>query len=407
MARCINIDWLEVYALEPVDQPHTADFYRAAGLLVEERDYGTRIYNEMFTIYDDSHNPIIEVRRNPKQAAFSTSILPINACHIRLSNRMCYSKNAVAVMQNFLDTYHLTFSRIYRIDICLDFERFDCGDEPGKFLFRYIKGKYSKINQVNIAPHGKDRWDGRQWNYCHWGSLKSPISTKLYNKTLELAEVHDKPYIRQSWFNAGLVTDPVTCTKQCADGTAYRPTIWRVEFSIRSGVKNWLTYEADGEKKKRRSVRNTLNMYDTEEKLLAMFATLQEHYFHFRHYKFNKAKWDCPRKTLFRFKTNEVSYRVEHPSSNQPALTKEQRLLKYLREYQITHTDPDTRAAVLTIQHAVERQEQQRLLANPYSLLELKALQLTIAAVMNHHGEDPVRIFTDYLDELKNSPSTY
>lgn len=407
MIRCVNIDWLELYVLEPIDEPHNAEYYRGKQLWVHEREYGTRIYNEMFTILDNYNAPLIEIRRNPKQSNMQNAVLPPNACHIRLVNRYCYSKNAVSIMRNFLNEYNLTFSRIYRIDLCMDFERFDSGDLPNSFVSRYIKGRYTKINQANLAAHGKDRWDGRDWNYIHWGSQKSPISTKLYNKSLELREVHDKPYIRQSWFNAGLITNPVSCTKLRKDGTEYSPIIWRVEFSIRSAVKNWLTYEEDGNTKKKRSIRNTLAMYDTEDKLIAMFATLQEHYFHFRHYKYGKQKWDCPRKKLFDFDTEEFGLRVEHPSQSSQPLTKENRLLRYLDFFALTHHDPNIQSAVSVIRRAIDTDEQRRLLDNPYSLIELKALQLTIGAVQKNLGSNPIEVYNYYLEQLKQCEKTY
>ena len=60
---------------------------------------------------------------------------------LRLSNRTCYSDNAVQIMQDFLTKYDYEFVKIFRIDICLDFERFDSGDDPNLFLHRYIRRK--------------------------------------------------------------------------------------------------------------------------------------------------------------------------------------------------------------------------------------------------------------------------
>ena len=57
--RCINVDWLEVYALEPIDQPHNADYFRACGFEVMQRDYGTRIYEEMFKFLDVKNSAMI------------------------------------------------------------------------------------------------------------------------------------------------------------------------------------------------------------------------------------------------------------------------------------------------------------------------------------------------------------
>lgn len=400
MKRCINIDWLEVYALEPITQPCTPDFFRSCGLWVQEREYGTRLYHQMFTILDEHGDALIEMRRQPKQDYNQGGVLPINACHIRLPNRVCYSSQAVHIMQSFLDTYHIQFQRIFRIDLCLDLERFDTGDDPGTFLFRYIKGKYSKINQSELAPRGKDRWDGRTWNYCHWGSNKSPITTKIYNKTLELTEVHDKPYIRQSWYAAGLITDPVRCTRENVSGETYAPTIWRIEFSIKSGVKNWVTIERNGNPREKHSIRNTLEMYDTPEKRLAMFMALQEHYFHFRHYKYGKAKWDCPRKELFKFTPAETFYNVEHPSSTTPASTLAQRLEKYLRQYRNLYPTQNITAAADTIIEDIQARDTSRLCSSPTDLRELKALQQTISYCLQHPDIDPLKYFNKIYKSL-------
>lgn len=64
--RCVNIDWLEVYVLESNDHyPCNADYFRQHGYFVKERDYGTRVYKEMFIIEDEQGHDWLEVRRNP------------------------------------------------------------------------------------------------------------------------------------------------------------------------------------------------------------------------------------------------------------------------------------------------------------------------------------------------------
>ena len=63
--RCVNIDWLEVFAME-IGAPHDADYFIRAGFVVHVREYGTRIYNEMFTLDGQDGHPLLEVRRNPK-----------------------------------------------------------------------------------------------------------------------------------------------------------------------------------------------------------------------------------------------------------------------------------------------------------------------------------------------------
>ena len=52
-----------------------------------------------------------------------------------------------------------------------------------------MAGELAKVNQCKLSAHGKDSFDDRIWNSLSWGAEKSMISTKLYNKTLEMKEV--------------------------------------------------------------------------------------------------------------------------------------------------------------------------------------------------------------------------
>lgn len=103
----------------------------------------------------------------------SGGILPVNGCHIRLTNYSCYSENPIQRLREFLVKYHFTLVSIYRLDICMDFEHFDTGDDPQRFIKRYIDGRYSKMNQANVSVYGKDTWEQRVWNSLSW-VLRSP-----------------------------------------------------------------------------------------------------------------------------------------------------------------------------------------------------------------------------------------
>lgn len=405
--RCINLDWLEVYCLEPIDQPHDPDYYRGLGMEVDVRDYGTPQYKQMFTIRGEFGYGVIEVRRDPKQAEYENAILPINATHIRLTNRACYARNAVQELQAFLERHHYTLVRIFRIDLCLDFVRFDSGDDPQSFVHRYIKRKYSKINQAEGHGHFTDRWDGRHWNSISWGKAVSAVTTKLYNKSLELMEVHDKPYIKQSWFESGLIDHPIDCYKLQADGQRRYPTIWRLEFSIKSKVKNWTTIEYHGEEKKLRSIPNRLDVYDTEDKMLTMFASLCEHYFHFKHFQYGVLKSKCPDKVLFKFDKMPVQMRVEHPASPQREDNELLRLRKYLMRYRLVHFDPQVTKAIDNIVERIDAENLRRYTANPANTMELRALQLAIARRIDGDRRDIFDVLHEIEADLKNGQELF
>ena len=351
--RCCNLDWLEVFCFEPLDVPRNADFFRDVGLEVIERPYGTRVYREMFTIKDSWGQPAVEIRRNPVSGASDGGVLPINACHIRLTNRACYYNNAAAFLKEFLDTYGFMFQRIARVDVCLDFIRFDSLDYPERFVRRFLEGKYRKINQGRIHVHGDDCWHGQQYNSVSWGSHKSQVSTKLYNKSKELKEAHDKPYIKQAWFECGLVHHPIDCYVKDRKGRLHYPDIWRLEFSIQSSVKGWYRIEENGKAKKIHSFRNNLDEWLTREKCLEKFFSLVPHYFHFKYYDPNQRKDRCRDKSLFDLQSNLAVYHIERIAAADRQQPLEARLRKLLEQYRQKKIDPDVRSSIDVILQAI------------------------------------------------------
>lgn len=396
--RCVNLDWLEVYAHEPLAEPRDPDYFRSQGFVVREREYGTRVYEQMFTLEDRDGHPFIEVRRKPK-----SEVIDMNSCHIRLHNRTCYYNDAANIMKEFLSRYGITFVRISRVDICLDFEYFDSGDDPQKFLVRYLNGVYSKINQANISAHGTDRWDGRDWNSLSWGSPTSDVGTKMYNKTLELfdpiTQSYKKPYIRQAWQACGLIDDWQYCTKVKPDGTVYKPTIWRVEFSIRTSKKNWFRINPDGKGSKIHSVRNTLDMYDERSKLLVMFFSLARHYFHFKYYQDGQRKDRCDDKVLFKPNDIEYFYKLDKAkiASEHSADRRYSSLLVQLQRYRETCTDLDIRKSCTKLIDYISRSISAMEIGANVSPQELSAWHY--AAELIFGGDN--RTFPTILDEVR------
>lgn len=364
MKRCLNLDWLEVYCHElQAGYPHDADYFRAQGFYVEQRPYGTRVYADMFTVYDTYNQPFIEIRRLPLAVKKNTekSVIDPMSCHLRFNNRYCYYHNAAEIMQQFIHRYGFQYIAIARVDLCLDFEKFDSGDEPATFIRRYLNQTYAKINQSEISAHGKDQWDGIQFNSLSWGSPTSPIGTKIYDKTLEI-KTHSKPqkdkkkqttkyskpykpWIPQAWVQSGLLTDFQALTKTLPDGTVYSPRIWRLEFSIRSKVKNWVTLKnshRNDTPHKYLSYRNDLDIYQDDQRKLTLFASLVHQYFFFRKYDKGKRKYDCPEKKLFNFNPQDTLVKVEKPlttTRDQSRLTMLLHLLEDYREHKVKTDD--------------------------------------------------------------------
>lgn len=386
LKRCINLDWLEVHAREPVTKPHDANYFRSCGFIVHEREYGTRVYKEMFVLEGTDGENLLEIRRNPASSGLN-GIHDINECHIRLVNRTCYFDNAAEAFTQFLSVHGYTDIRISRVDICLDFVRFDKGDDPQAFVRRYFRHKYAKINQGRISGHGDDTWTGQEWNSLAWGSKTSAVTTKMYNKTMELydtkTDTFAKPYIRQAWLLCGFIDDMQRVTLNNE-----RVQVWRVEFSLRSAVKNWIPIEIDGKEKNYQSIRNTLECYQGRDRMLVMFASLANHYFHFKKYKQGQRKDRCKDKILFDFSGKQITYRIGKndyaAASKQNAQEKYMRLIAKIRAYQQSHIATEIHKACDVLIQSMTEENMRSEMANPWSNEELMFLREVLSRRVQH-----------------------
>lgn len=379
--RCINIDWLEVYCLESRTQyPCDAEYFRRHGYLVQEREYGTRQYNQMFTIMDKWGNPMIEVRRDPPSGSSAFNGLTEDSTHIRLVNAYCYYNNPIALLREFLMRHDYIFKRIFRIDVCYDFEYFDSGDLPERFVKRFLECKYRKINQCHLAAHGQDNWNGYEWQTLSWGSPASMVSTKMYDKTHELKQLTaDKPYIRQAWFECGLVDDPIKLVKMGADGELYSPKIWRVEFSMKSSADRWVVIEdQSGKRVKKKAVPHTLQLFEGRERLWERFEELAFHYFRFKYYEPDKRKDRCRDKVLFHFNQDREFYQLEQIAPASKPRQEVEILRRRLMAYKSSTLDEKQRTACDVILQAIEARDLKRL-CNPHDEVYFEALRQAIA----------------------------
>ena len=424
--RCIHVDWLEIYCLEPLDAfPLDAEYYRNKGYQVREREYGTRVYKEMFELLNQNGDPVLEVRRNPASGDSEFSGLVPESCHLRLPNWILYQDNPVRYLMDVVLQHGYIFKRIFRIDIALDFQYFDTGDDPAAFVRRYLKGQYRKINQCNLTAHGEDNWNQCDWNSLSWGSRKSMVSTKLYNKTKELKEgKSSKPYIRTCWMLAGLVDNPLSLTKRKADGTMEPVDIWRLEFSIKSSCDGLVVIEMQkGRKVEKEKFPHRLPMYDGDEKLWARFQDLCYHYFRFKHKEYieltdkydggvlesvhsegNKVlrrKSRCQDKILFYFDAGHQFMKLTSAPADRKANTKEDILERRLRMFMAQHPTQDIEKAVHTILDAIDLDKLQSY-SPEKRLREAKALQILLKWKMKGDGRSATEllaIINDMLDQ--------
>lgn len=348
--RCVNIDWLEMYVWEP-NEPRDTDYFISRGFEVRERDYGTKHWQEVFTIYDDRGDEFMEVRRNPRKGANDHhTIYPDNACNLRLVNRYCYFDTAAWLMSDFIEKHHYTIRRIYRIDLCIDLKLFDSKDKPKDVVRRIIRHNYTKVYQSERTTHGRDKWNECDDNSISWGKKKSMVVTRFYNKSLELATQHDKPWIRQAWFEAGLTDDPLTPVILDERGEVIGDPVWRLEFQINSSARGWFVCEGDH---KDEYVEHTLEAYWNRQLIQQAIAVLTEHYFNFRIFKQGVPKYDCPKKVLFRWSDEDLHYTLRNSLVRRTYDNKGSQLLRYLRRLRESYPDDEVRRHCMALEAKV------------------------------------------------------
>lgn len=241
------------------------DMPRVDGYEYEQMPYGTRQYGELFAVYLYKEK-IAEVQRRP----YSSALHPAG-CIVKFDNHLLYSAQGLAIIAAFLDYHEISVQSISRVDICADFNKFETyevvdlirdflsmtlrhvgrGDGGAYFEHRAKVNKRTRINNYYM-----------QYSGLSFGSRQSDVRVYLYNKTKELAEVHDKPYIRDTWEHAGL------------QNTRKNP-VWRLEVSISGKGTKFRNKENE------ETVTITIDMLRDKEKLATLYYTFVSHYFQF------------------------------------------------------------------------------------------------------------------------------
>ena len=141
---------------------------------------------------------------------------------IKLSNAVLYVTDWYFILNDLLDTLGWVPINITRVDLACDFNYFMGGLHPETFLRKYVsqnKMSYLRKGSNKFCVYGNKGIGNTIIESIRWGSRNSGVSTYMYNKTKELEDVHDKPWIRNAWEKAELSSTM---------------DVWRVEISISS-----------------------------------------------------------------------------------------------------------------------------------------------------------------------------
>ena len=226
MTKTIALDWLAVYGYMGYEHQGIIlpfpELPRQDGYTYERMPYGTRQYSQLWQI-KVGKELFCEVQRAP----YSPQLHPAG-CIVKFANRVLYTPDAHELIARFLDEHYISVQSVSRCDVCCDFQRFHTMT-PHELIVGFASMTLRHIGRGDGACYfehdaHKDPVTKVSEYYMHYsgisfGSKSSDIRVYLYNKTKELAEVKDKPYIRDTWAAAGMVA------------SATHP-VWRLEVSI-------------------------------------------------------------------------------------------------------------------------------------------------------------------------------
>lgn len=203
--RCVSVDWLKMYCESSMIVQNKRWEWRKV-------EHGTQQFRDVYKVYDrERQEQYCYVEMTPY-----SPIIPKRTVMVQVCNRWLYKKNWNVELNNFLLASNIIPISISRIDIACDFNTFAKGLKPESVIKRMASGEYCvksgrKIDFQGVTGHGIT------YEYMRLGNRDSEISAYLYNKTKELKQVMDKPYIREMWSNSGLDVQ--------AD-------VWRLEVSL-------------------------------------------------------------------------------------------------------------------------------------------------------------------------------
>lgn len=215
----VSVDWLQTYCLgDRIEPGEYAD--EVYSFSVIGRPEATKMFTHVVEVYHQRLKvaTITQCPRSP--------VINPRCTLVKLENRVLYSSKYVSLLFAIQKILRLRYKGITRIDVACDFNTFFNGRSPQKFIKQYIttvpgdaKHIYRKGSDEFFVRGSKKKNAASFFNYIRLGSKNSRIHSYIYDKTQELKDKKDKPWIRAAWERAGLTNSDDT-------------HVWRAEISI-------------------------------------------------------------------------------------------------------------------------------------------------------------------------------
>lgn len=227
---CISVDWFEVCCYgAPIEKGER--IINGMRYEIIDEDKNTRIFKKLYKVVHRGLD-YFYIQQEPISSALKKGLTLV-----KVANRVLYSEKYVPLLIELLKSLGLHYKGVSRLDIAYDCNYFYDGRSPKKFIRDYISkpldkkgGIYLANVQKHIAFFEKSISSNTQWSYIKFGMGTGGRSAYIYDKSLELSEVKDKPWIRKVWADNGLINDE-------------KHHVWRSEISIKSQGKQLLNLD--------------------------------------------------------------------------------------------------------------------------------------------------------------------
>lgn len=254
----IQIDWLTINML--------GDFYASQSFEFKKMDYGCRMFRNIIEVSDEKG--LLGVLTNCP----TSSVLNERFAQFKINNRVLYSETCFDRVQRFARMCHFDITGVSRIDLCCDFQPEDGDMNPIDLIKGFVTGVYEPLTKCQFSISGKfGKCSDLQ--YIRIGSRHSAVQARMYNKTVEMQEVHDKHYIRDVWKQYGFDENQ---------------TVWRLEFQIGSD------FHAVVDKDTAELIELNYNSIQSAVTRFNLFGALQYRFFRFKvpSRDRNKTRWE-------------------------------------------------------------------------------------------------------------------
>jgi hypothetical protein len=254
----ISCDWLQVYCHLQVG--FNFQEFKTSNYTIKRVPHGTKVWKDLYEIYENSNISNTGQKRLFLLIACTpySSALNKQACVIKVENPYLYEYGYLQRLFHFITEIKASYKGITRLDLAYDCNKYYNGLKPDTLYWNYVYNKILKVGNskkysanldqgytlkkrtkkqktgtIKTTYSHKGEFNRHTFQSVRWGNRGSGVVTTLYNKTIELKEVKDKPYIRNCWKELGMANDD-------------KNPVWRLEISLQNrgkGLKDTVTGE--------------------------------------------------------------------------------------------------------------------------------------------------------------------